>query len=766
MKKFLCLFREIFSFKGKALSRIISLALGLCIGLILFSYTSYELSYDNFQINGDKIFRVGLVREKDGNREGHHLTYAPLAEAMKQDFPEVEAATCVKSSWLKQELMYGDNVFREWVIYADTSFFRLFSYPLLMGNVEALKDKNNIFISGSVAEKIFGTEPALGKPIWNEGKEWIIAGVFADLPGNTHLKFDLVKPLAAYDDYKGWQGNDGYLSYVRLVNGAVPEGIENRSEQFLAKYVNRDGLKMTLHLQPLQKIHSGDGEVAFRVFLLTLLALVVLVVSGVNYVLLSVASIGKKAKLVGIHKVNGAADGDIFRMFILETGILLMLALALAFGIIFLVRRWVEQELSLSLMDLFTWQNLWIMVLMLAGMLVLAGFFPARLLSSMSFMQIERQIIAGSRRWKSFLLGCQFMMSAFLLVFLWVMIGQTNLLMNHDLGYNTDRLYFVSVPDKEGASPASHLKSQLKHLPFVEGATIAEMLPVDGLSGIQVKKRVEDEDLLSARWLIVDEDFFEVMCIPTDCDESVWKAGNGAFANKKLLKMLQMPQHTGEYLFINGGGYVPLCGISEDFQLGNFYDEQMPLLVSRIQTDRYYDHLNVIFRLSSVTSENLAAVRKILATAVDKQYPEMISYSDRLKEDYSSLFQLQQVVWYMVAIVLIIIVFGLIGYTADEVGRRKREIAVRKVNGAEVPEIMGLLFRKVGWIALCGIPLGLISAYWASGLVLEEFVIQYPLKWWIFAGSTLFVIGMMLSVVYICAYKAAAANPVKSLKSE
>ena len=176
-----------FSFKNKALGRIISLALGMSIGLVLFSYNSYQLTYDDFQKQGDRIFRVGLLGRMNGEDYESAYTFAPLADALKQDFPEVEAATCVRVDWQKEMFRYEGNEFREVTLYADTAFFSFFSCSLVMGDQAALMDKNNIFISERIAKKVFGTEAAIGKRVWSEGKEWIVAGILADLPENTHL---------------------------------------------------------------------------------------------------------------------------------------------------------------------------------------------------------------------------------------------------------------------------------------------------------------------------------------------------------------------------------------------------------------------------------------------------------------------------------------------------------------------------------------------------------------------------------------------------
>ena len=767
MNMFLWIFREVFSFKNKALGRIISLALGMSIGLVLFSYNSYQLTYDDFQKQGDRIFRVGLLGRMNGEDYESAYTFAPLADALKQDFPEVEAATCVRVDWQKEMFRYEGNEFREVTLYADTAFFSFFSCSLVMGDQAALMDKNNIFISERIAKKVFGTEAAIGKRVWSEEKEWIVAGILADLPENTHLFYEVVKSLDVLNKYKGWDGGTSYYCYVRLTDPAAADKIEGHSRQFLGKYIHWE-LELELHLQPLKKLYllySGENVVE-RMVLLSVLALVMLLVSGLNYVLLSISSIGRRTKLIGIHKVNGAEGKDLYRMFMAETGILLTMAFVLSVVIILLFRTWTEQELGISLADLLTWQNLWVALLILGAMFFFSGFCPARLLASMSFMQIEHRMTEGARRWKIFLLGGQFMMVAFLLVLLWIVVGQTGILLNQDPGYDIERLYFTRVLDNQDVSPAFRLKEELDKLPFVEGVAVAESLPADGLSGIRVKNKTTDEEVVSARWLIVDEEFFEVMHIPVNGEKSIWKSGTGIVVNEKLLKLLHKEENPEDYIFAGELGYLPVDGICRDFQLGSLYNEQLPLLVSRIQRDEYYGSLNVIFRLTVVTPENIMAVKKVLTNTVSKQSAELLNYVDYMQGNYSSIFQLRRWVLGMAGVVLVIIVLGLIGYTSDEVNRKAKEIAIRKVNGAKTREVMELLLLKLGWIAMGGIPWGLAGAYWVGCQVLEGFVIKYSMDWWIFAGTVLFILVIMVVVVYICAYKVAAANPVKALQAE
>lgn len=777
MKRFQYVLREIFRFRGNALIRLVSLVLGLGVAVLLFTYNAFQLSFDTFQPEAERIYRVGMwfriMESKESDQSPY--TYQPVAASMKADMPEVEWATCVLNRG-EEGYKREENIFRFRTIYADTVFFRLFGYPVVSGNPEeGLGIKGNIFISEEFAGRAFGGEDPVGKTLTGEGGEYTVAGVFADLPENTHLHFDAVKSFEFLRDkmYMGWDGGDAFNTYIRLGKGTSPEQVEARIPDMVQKYqgvsYEKSGFKMTL--QPLPELHTkySDEGVMAKIWLLSLLAFIILLVSALNYVLIAISSLVVKSRLIGVHKVNGASQGDIFRMFIAETGVLLVVALLLSGGMLLVFNRAVEAQLYVSLPALFAWRNLWIVGIVSLLLLLLAGVLPARIFSSVSVMQVFRQTSGGRKTWKRVLLGVQFVMAVFLITLLIVFNGQYDLLVNKDLGYNPKNLFFAQVLNTAEGKEALKIKSELKRFPFIQGVAIAESLPLGGLSGNAITPLGESRSLFSTRWIPADEDFLEVLEVPLLEGSRIkeeFQVAHRAIVNQQFLKRLKL--QPGE-MFRSDFGETVLLSVCGDFNVSSLYQPQDPLMLEYLDLENpIVDYLPVyvLVRLQKITPENLATIRKTIGTVIPDQQPVLYSYEDQLVDNYSDVHYMRNVVLVVGLLAFAITILGLIGFIGDEVARRTKEIAIRKVNGATVTNVVSLLWKETGWLALFTLPVGLVGAYVLSSRWLEQFAVKLSLSGWLFAGGLCITSLVILLTVTFRSYHAAVANPVKSLKNE
>ena len=777
MKRFHYILREIFRFRGNALIRLISLVLGLGVAVLLFTYDTFQLSFDTFQPEGNRIYRIGMwfriMESKESDQSPY--TYQPVAASMKADMPEVEWATCILNQG-EEGYKREENIFHFRTIYADTVLFRLFDYPVVSGKPEEqLGIKENIFISEKFAGRVFGEEDPVGKTLMSEGEEYTVAGVFADLPDNTHLHFDVVKSFEFLRDkmFMGWGGGDAFNTYIRLVKGALPEQVEARIPDMVQKYLEgpyeKIGFKMTL--QPLSELYTkySDKGIMAKVWLLSLLAFVILLVSALNYVLISLSSLVIKARLIGVHKVNGASRGDIFRMFIAETGVLLLVALLISGGMLLVFSQTIEAQLHVSLPVFFAWRNLWIVGMVSILLLLLAGVLPARIFSSVSVMQVFRQTSGGRKVWKRVLLGTQFVLAVFLITLLVIFNGQYDLLVNKDLGYNPKNLFFAQILNTTEGKEALRIKNELKHFPFIKGVTVVESLPLGGLSGNAITPLGESRSLFSTRWIPADEDFLEVLEVPILEGNRVkeeFQVARRAIVNQQFLKKLKL--QPGE-MFRSDYGETVLLSVCRDFNVSSLYQPQDPLMLEYLDLENpIVDYLSVyvLVRLQKVTSENLAIIRKTIGTMIPNQQPVLYSYEDQLMDNYADVYYMRNVVLVVGLLAFAITVLGLIGFVGDEVARRTKEIAIRKVNGATVTNVIGLLWKETGWLALFTLPVGLICAYVLSLRWLEQFAVKLSLSGWFFAGGLSITLSIILLTVTFRSYHAAMANPVKSLKSE
>lgn len=769
--------REILRFRGNTVIKLISLTLGLAVAVLLFSYNAFQLSFDDFQPEGDRIYRIGMWFRSMETKESDQspYTFQPVAASMKADMPEVEYATCL---WEGEKEGYKneENIFYFRTIYADTVFFRLFGYPVVSGKPEeALGLKNTVFLSEEFAGRIFGKTDPVGKILLSEGEEYTVAGVYADLPENTHLRFDAVKSFETLKGKKfmSWGGGDAYGTYVRLAKGATPEQVTARIPDMVEKYrgVPYEKARFKMTLQPLRQIYSkysGEG-VMTKVWLLALLAFIVLFVSALNYVLISISSLVVRARLIGIHKVNGATRGNIFRMFVTETGVLLGIALLLTGVVLLVFNRTIEAQLYVSLASLFAWHNLWVAGGVILLLLLLAGILPARVFSSVSVMQVFRQVTGGKRTWKRVLLGVQFVIAVFLITLLLVFNGQYDLLVNKDLGYRPEGLFFAQVKNTAEGKEAWKIKDELKRFPFVEGVSVTIALPLGGLAGNAIFPEGEKQTLFSARWIMADEDFLEVLEVPVEEGNGVeeeFRIAHRAIVNRQFTKKLKI--QPGE-TFGSDYGETVLLGICRDFNLSSLYKSQEPFMLEYLNPENPINFrlpLQVLVRLQTVTPENLAAVQKCVRSVVPDQQSVLYDYEAQLTDNYAEVRYMRDVVLFVGLLAFAITILGLIGFVGDEVARRTKEIAIRKVSGATIADVLGLLWQDAGRMALLTLPLGLVAAYILAQRWLEQFAVKLPLSGWLFAGGFVITLGVIFLTVSLRSYRAATANPVKSLKTE
>lgn len=757
--------RNLLKLKSNSIARLISLSLGLAVGLLLLSYSSYELSYDRFQTDGDRIYRVELVWNiptlSGGTKSSR--TFGPMAEALEHDFPGVEMATCTMGGE-EEEYEYQETLFKQKTLYADAFFFDLFSYDVRGENpAHALNEPRKLYLSESFAIQIYGSADAVGKTLRSEGADWTVAGTFPDIPTRTHLPFQVVKSTTGMELYRGWQGGDAFFTYARIKDRADAAEITESSSTWLKEYTTSEYLT-GLELTELRDIYIQDNAVTYKMWLLGVLALIVILVAVVNYILLSVSTMLSKARLVGIHKVNGAGEKDIFRMFMWETGYLVIAALVVASGVLLLVSPWLETHLGLSMWDMIGWYSVAIVVVVCGILLLLAGIVPARIFARLPVMQSGFKIQRGSGHWKPFLLGTQFMMTAFLLAFLFILNGQYHLLLNKDLGYQPENLYFTYLKKHDGPREAIRLKEELLRLPFVKGVTLTDDVPYNGLYGVYVKG--DEGESHSSRCLVVDANFFSVMGIPLLNRLGDFDTHNAVVVNEAFLEMMKRTSSdTGH--FISEPGEMTICAVCRDFQVCHSNSRQLPLIMP-IVTDatELADDIYVVMRLNRITPENLTAVKETMKRVVTGQHPELVNYADNMALQYAEILMIKDVVSLLVWLVILITLIGLTGYIADDISRRVREIALRKVNGATAREIILLLGGKALKIAMVAIVPGLIGAYWLGDFILQQYISRIPLVWWIFAVSALVTLSMAFFTVALCSYRTAREKPIASLRSE
>jgi putative ABC transport system permease protein len=787
MKQLYYTFRYLLHAKGSNLIKTISLTLGLVVALVLFSKVAFEVSYDKHYPDADRIYRIqrNISVGGEGVYDGPIIN-APVPGAMKESLAEVEEAT-VTQGWVEETVFNYEMVnYKEKMLVADSAFFDLFGFNVLNGDKRQLGVASTIFLSRSAASRIFRQEDPVGKTLVMKSKDTplTVAGVFEDVPENTTLRPDAVISFQTlthtWGENPGWMNSDAYSGYVKLRPGVKFENVEALIPDMLGKYydvkaMEERGVLFTYLLHPVKDLHVKDAAMKRMLLILSLLAFVLLFVSAMNYVLNSISSLAIRAKSVGIHKCNGASGGSIFAIFIYETVILVLISLALSVVLIYLFRTNVEELMQTSLSAIFSWQNLWVSLMVVGILLLAAGVIPAMMFSSIPVTQIFRTYTSGRRNWKRILLFAQFTGIAFVMALLVIIIRQYNFIMDKDLGYTTKNILYSEGMEGVTGEQIVLLKKELEQMPEVAVVSIARNLPLEGGSGQGVQDSLKNT-LFSTRLVHVDQSYLNTFGIEL-------KLGNGfpndltdnytrVLINESFVRNMGWTDSPVGKAVNLSGDYVEVLGVVKDYQLSSLYAEEsaifkdIPPLMLIPHGPAYGAGNKIIVRLQQLDAGSLSVMNKRMKEILNNPDVHFMDYQNRINMSYKSARLFRDSIWVAAGIMLFITILGLIGYTDDEMQRRSKEIAIRKINGATARNILATITRDVSVTSAIAIVLGVMISYVVGQQWLQQFAVKIPLSVFMFMICGLFIFGIILFCSSARAWNIANENPVNSLKSE
>ena len=752
--------------RGTNIIRVISLSLGLTIGILLFSQIAFELSYERCYPEPERLaiarclttnLSTGETMGDDGNNYDYTL-FDVVASTLAQDMPEeIEFASCVLTGQ-GMSIYYEDKLLSDVnYIYADTCFFQTFGIPVLKGNPKDMIMPGSVFVSEHFARETFGDADPIGKILKADRQnDFTIRGVYKDMPENTVLTHDFVVSIhrdGGYQGGYGWKGNDVFYTFLRLRNAADIDKVNDNIQRVIEKYTpaQYDDWKMNFSVIPLVKYHLISSDVQKRLIIYGFLGFAIM-----NYMLISIATLSRRAKGVGVHKCSGASSGNIFGMFLAETGILVIFSVLLSLLLIVNAHEIIEDLLSVRLSSLFAWETLWVPLLTIVILFLLAGGIPGRLFSRIPVTQVFRRYSDGKTGWKRSLLFMQFTGVSFVLGLLLVTLLQYSHLMSRDMG--------IVVPGLAQAQTwlpkesVEHIKDDLNRQPMVEGVTVA----VNGVLGEYWTRGLMSNDgkrIATLNFNYCSYNYPEVMGIKI-IEGSTLKKQDDLLVNEELVRLMKWTDGAvGKKLNDIQGTIV---GVFRDVRNYSFFSTQAPIvLIGSENTNHVFD-----VRLKEPYDENL----KRLNEFADKTFPNVAlhfsSVDGMIKDIYKSVYRFRNSVWITSSFILLIVIMGLIGYVNDETQRRSKEIAIRKVNGAEASHILRLLIREILYVSASSILIGTIVSYFVGKAWLDQFAEQIYMNPLLFVGTALFVLLLIVVCVVLKAWHIANENPVKSIKSE
>lgn len=770
--------------------KILSLGIGLAIGCILIAKVCFESSYDNFYKGLDRIYLIKAVYSLRGETDENSQVSGGVAPGFKKYVPGVESAT--RTTFLfESEKFYTEEkaLVTGMLVLADTAFFDVFDRKILAGNPkEVLAQRFNIMVSRSFAEKMGGIDKAVGKIIYNEEApklKFTVGGVYEDFPENGSLYYDILLSMETYpkESTDNWLGNDRYKGYVKLEEGVTPKSIDPAIRKMMDKNLpmeelKNSGYKIWCVLSPFHKLHTSEPYVRNLIIILSVVSFVLVLISLMNYMLISISEMVKRSKEIGIHKCYGAEGTNIYGMLIKETSVYLFFSLLLAFLMILGFRGTIEYLLGVSLEALFIKETMIvlcgvILVLFLVSAL-LPGYLYNKIPVSVAFMNYKE----NKRKWKLCLLFVQFIINVFLLSFVFIIAAQYDKALNDDPGYNYENVLYYNVRgvDKVQASRSVEVISSLPEVVDVERAYT---LPFDYCSGNNVYLPGGDSELFNiADQYAGTEGFFEFFDIPI-IEGRVPAAENEIAVSRSFVEKMKEftdwndgPIGKGIYLTEHSDssamnlGVLTISGVYEDYRIGllNRMDKRPSVRFTGKADNEYMPY--ILIKVKDINPETINRIQNKLGEVITEKEMEVFSYEQVMNSMYDDNKKMKNTILAGSIFSIAIAFLGLVGYVRDEAQRRSKEIAIRKINGATTAEILSLFVAGImKWLIVAFI-IGDALAYYVAGLWLEQFAEKVSLSLLYFIAADLIVAIIVVATVVICSLKISNANPVLSLKNE
>ncbi|MBC7447356.1 MAG: ABC transporter permease [Hymenobacteraceae bacterium] len=805
-------------------SSFINLA-GLTVGigcvLLLALYVRDELAYDRFFRDADRIYQVNLEGNMAGTAFVAGTTPPPAGAALAEAFPQVEAYTRI--AWAKDEVVREASasaaqspIMEKEVMSADSNFLRVFDFPLLEGNAATcLLNPNDLVITETIARKYFGRSEAVGKVLLfgDERKPFTVSGVLRDLPAQSSFQFSMLKPMAADAGVRNFSWSWVWLqlnTYVKLraTTARDPAAVQALEAQFpaLVKLRAADafrrigqpfgefeqkGGKWNLRLQPLLDVHLRSAGIETNlgtvsdikyVYSFAIVGLFIVLLACVNFMNMATARATGRAKEIGIRKVLGSLRADLIRQFYTEAFLHSFLAAGAALGIVLALLGPFNKlaQKSLSMQAIFTPGVLLTLLGLAIGTGLLAGSYPAFYLTSFKPANVLKGALfsgnGGNRRVRNGLVVFQFAVSTALIFCTLVIFRQLHYTRTKDLGLDRENVVVIPNVYRFQATQET-LRRELAALPGVADAAITTGYPAHGsftdayvpppngremlAKDVSLSSYMADEHLVPS---------LKLQIIQGRNFSKEFADSATVIVNETTVRQIGWKHPLGEYLDYPGGNNVrfKVIGVVKDFHEQSLHTPVVPFAL--FHTSSHTFDIGQSYLVVKVRPHMLAGTLKALEAKWKAFAPAVPFDYNFLDDEFAALYRADQrmgtVFNLFTALAIFVACLGLFGLAAYTAERRTKEIGVRKVLGASVHSIVGLLSRDFLKLVVLAALIALPFASWYMSRWLESFAYRAPISAWVFVASVAAVLLIAQATVIFQALKAALANPVSSLRAE
>ncbi|HEY9259906.1 ABC transporter permease [Chitinophaga sp.] len=780
--------RSVKRFKTHSIINISGLSLGIACLILIFTMVKYHLSFDTFHQHKNRAYRIVTAFHEEKLRYNTGVPY-PLGDAFRNDFAVAEKLAMVASLSKKTISTSRDRKFEEDIAFADPSFFGIFDFPLVSGSsATILKDPFTAVITERIAKKYFGTTNAIGKTIQlDDTLHFTVTGILKNIPANTDFRaeiyfpFDNVKNHSAWLVEKDWwmNVNRGMQCFVLLKPGVTAAYVDNKLLPTMSKkYYDTDAAKLFgFELQPISDIHFNpllNGYIEKKnLWVMAAIGLLLIITTCINFVNLTIAQAMGRSKEIGLRKVLGSYRGQIFLQFMIETAVIVFIAMLLAYLLAQLALPYLnnlfEVQLQIHLFQdaylLLFLPILFLLVVFLSGAypgLVIAGFQPILALKN----KLSQK--NGGLSLRKGLVITQFAISQLLIIGTIVIANQMRYSTSSDPGFQKNAILMLPVPDNSPAK-LSTLRSLLSEVPGIEQLTFCGNAPAvarTASTGIQFDSRTKGENFqICSR--AGDANYVATFGLQLLAGRNLLPSDTVRefLVNETTVKNLQLASNEavlGKRAVINGGQGI-IVGVVKDFHTRSFHEAIDPIFISTMG-DNYF---NCAIKINM---EQLQKIAPSMEKAWKDVYPQYVYKYAFLDEQLAAFYKLDNMIFRLIQLFtglsIIIGCIGLYGLVSFMATQRTKEVGIRKTLGASVESIIWLFSKEFLYMLLMAFVVAAPLAWFIMSHWLDTFVYRIHLGLPIFAVAIFISIIVVMLTVGYTAIKTALMNPVKSLKSE
>jgi putative ABC transport system permease protein len=794
--------RSLLKHKAYSLINIIGLSVGLTACLVVATVVIDERSYDKQWKNADHLYRV---LSKNSNVKGEEImpvTFSGLGPSIKKDLPEV--ADYCRISMQKQRLELGG--YKEGVSFrvmeAEPTLWNMLDFKVIQGNPRAyVNGYTNLIISEKFWQQYFRGQNPIGKvintiPEYGSPKKLLITGVIKNIPQNSHLRADVITIKEYKESYNTVPKGDGFYTfqpqYVMLKHGTDVNAFTQKVNSWYKKQIAPAKVDYTFQFQPLKDVYlksdfGGVQEVhgsIQNVYIFSAVAVLLLFIACINFVNLTISRVFNRAKETGVRKVLGAGSGQLMVRFLSESVLFFIMSFALAILLYPFLLKPVEAYLGHSLtINLYNSVFLLVTIVIVLLVSVGTGLYPAWYLSRPQPIVILRDKVSTNVQLnflKKALVVGQFVISVAIIVITMIVHNQINFMATKDLGFDKNNLLNIAFTDWGKSSVA--FKQRVKELPMVEAASITDWYPSSGSGSMSRQVEVQKEKM-NVYFIQADADLPALLKLQlrsgrifdpnaaTDAmdSDSLMSGTSKVTTAQKAVQPLIVTAYTAGLLDLKLNSKtakfegIPI-GIIKDFYSESLHNKIKPTVIQALTNPNYGA---MLIRIKPGTEKQaLTAINKLYKQFYPEKPFDYKWVHELLDEQYKAEFKLQQLFTCFSLLIVFLACLGLFGLVSFTAEQRVKEIGIRKVLGAGVGDIVGLISKDYLWLVIISITIATPLAWYAMNKWLQDFAYRIEIQWWVFALAGGLAVLISFFTISLQSVKAAVANPVKSLRSE